>query len=280
MKKLIVIVAILTSFGSFFGCKSNSEEKPVSNHQESNTDKIEEAFNKSIKILENFKRDAYVPITVISKAEFSNKSKIGGLPFLRDENDWPVCPNCKKNMQLFLQLNLEDLPQNKDKGLVQLFYCTTSEPLCESDMEAYIPFSKSVECRKIESNGESFIIEPNIDEIFEEKVIADWQVKDDYPHYEEYAKLGIELEYDGDVYDLMAEREKGLPIQGDKLFGWPYWVQSVEYPFDRKTKTEMGLLFQLDSEVNLPFMFGDVGIGHLTQSPDNKNELAFGWACY
>ncbi|MFK7971974.1 MAG: DUF1963 domain-containing protein, partial [Bacteroidia bacterium] len=68
-------------------------------------------------------------------------------------------------------------------------------------------------------------------------------------------------------------------ITGDKLFGWPYWVQSQEYPFDRKTESRMELLFQFDSEVNLPFMFGDAGIGHLTQSPDNKDELGFGWAC-
>jgi len=38
-------------------------------------------------------------------------------------------------------------------------------------------------------------------------------------------------------------------------------------------------LFQLASENNLPYMFGDAGIGHLTQSPENKEELGFGWAC-
>jgi uncharacterized protein YwqG len=260
-----------------FGGK-NQVNSPV--EQESHSqEEIEKAFSKSIEKLNEFKRTAYIPTTESNKASFSNKSKFGGLPYLRDENDWPVCPNCKKNMQLFVQLNLNELPAQKENGLAQLFYCTTSEPLCESDMEAFFPFSKSVECRIIETDSESAKIEPGIDELFEEKQITGWTPKDDYPHFEEYEQLGIELELEDDVYELMEEREIGLPIEQDKLFGWPYWVQSVEYPFDRKTETQMELLFQLASEDNLPYMFGDAGIGHLTQSPDNKEELGFGWAC-
>jgi uncharacterized protein YwqG len=151
--------------------------------------------------------------------------------------------------------------------------------LCESDLEAFFPFSKSVECRKIEINGESASIKPQIDELFNEKLITEWTFKDDYPHPEEYDQLGIELDLDDDVYELMEERGIGLPIEKDKLYGWPYWIQSVEYPFDRKTEKQMELLFQFDSEDNLPYMFGDAGIGHLTQSPDNDKELGFGWAC-
>ena len=183
-------------------------------------------------------------------------------------------------MQLFLQLNLNELPVKKENGLVQLFYCTTAEPHCESASEAFFPFSESVECRRIEIAGNSATITPVIEEIFEESVIRGWEAKDDYPHYEEYELLGIELELADEVLELMEEREIGIPLQKDKLFGWPYWVQSVEYPSDRHTNKQMELLFQLDSEDNLPYMFGDAGVGHLTQSPDNKNELAFGWACH
>ena len=261
-----------------FGSK-NQENIPMEQERHSQ-EEIEKAFNKSMDKLNNFKRIAYIPTTESNQASFSGKSKIGGLPYLRNDNDWPICPNCKKNMQLFVQLNLTELPTNKENGLAQLFYCTNSEPHCESDMEAFFPFSKSVECRIIETNSESAQIEPNINELFEEKLITGWTPKDDFPHFEEYDQLGIEFELEDDVYELMEEREIGLPIEQDKLFGWPYWVQSVEYPFDRKTETQMQLLFQLASEDNLPYMFGDAGIGHLTQSPDNREELGFGWACY
>lgn len=240
---------------------------------------LEEELKKVIEILDKHKRTAYMPIVSEVKSDFSVKSKIGGLPYLRNQNDWPVCPNCKKNMQLFLQLNLEDLPVNKDIGLIQLFYCTTLEPNCESDLEAFFPFSKAVECRKINFENNSAIITPIIDEIFDEKTIIDWKAKIDYPHPEEYFNLGIDLDLSDELYELMEERGIGETIQEDKLFGWPYWVQSEEYPCDRETGSTMKLLFQLTSENNLKYMFGDSGIGHLTQSIDNKNELGFGWAC-
>jgi len=263
-------------FKKLFG-KPDKPKTKIENNSDSID--IEKQYEETIKTLNKFKKKAFLPVTKENKNTFSNKSKIGGFPYLRDVNDWPKCPNCKKNMQLFLQLNLQELPKHKEEGLIQLFYCTTSEPLCESDLEAFFPFSKSVECRKIEINENSASIEPLIDELFKEKLITGWTPKDDYPHPEEYQQLGIKLDLEDEIYELMEERGVGLPIEKDKLYGWPYWIQSVEYPLDRKTKKQMELLFQFDSEENLPYMFGDAGIGHLTQSPDNDKELGFGWAC-
>jgi hypothetical protein len=42
----------------------------------------------------------------------------------------------------------------------------------------------------------------------------------------------------------------------------------------------MGHVFQVDSEDHVPFMFGDAGCGHVTQCPDHKEVVAFGWACF
>jgi uncharacterized protein YwqG len=253
-------------FSRIFG---KTEDKPSD---------IEKRFTQTLEKLDKFKRTAYVPNVKQNGNAFSVKSKIGGFPFLRDENDWPVCPNCKNHMQLFLQLNLNDLPDKKEDGLIQFFYCTNSEPLCETDLEAFFHFSKGVHCRRFIPSGESVQIEPKLADIFDEKLIVGWTPKDDYPHYEDHDSLGIEV--DDDVFELMDERQKGIPLDKDKLFGWPFWVQGAEYPHDRQTNSKMDLLFQFDSEINLPYMFGDAGIGHLTVSPDNADEMTFGWACY
>lgn len=262
-----------------FGNGPKQPEAPQQEERQATEQEIEAAYTKALALLEPFKRTAYLPKTHESKPNFSSHSKIGGLPFIRSKEDWPTCPNCKKHLQLFLQLNLSALPEKPQIGLLQLFYCTSDEPFCETDMESYFAFSKSVVCRIIPSKGEGVSIEPNIDEVFTERIITGWLPKDDYPHSEEYADLGIDLNLENEVYDLMEKREKGLPLDKDKLFGWPYWIQSVEYPFDRKSGEQMDLLFQIDSEDNLPLMFGDSGIAHLTQSPANRNELAFAWAC-
>ncbi|MEM6318201.1 MAG: DUF1963 domain-containing protein [Bacteroidota bacterium] len=235
------------------------------------------ALEKALSLLNNYKRKAYLPRTQVKQREFSSASKFGGFPYLRNKNDWPICPNCGNNMQLFLQLNLEDLPERRGEGLIQLFYCTNSDPHCESELEAFFPFSQAVCCRKISIAGESSQVEPNLQEIFSEKVIIGWDMVNDYPHFEEHEALGIEI--DDNLFELMEEQGIGMPIEKDKLFGWPHWIQSVEYPHDRKTEAQMDLLFQLASEDNLPYMFGDAGIGYLAQSPDNKHEFGFGWAC-
>lgn len=245
--------------------------------QEGKANYEKEIINELLTRLTPFKRTAYIPTTEDSTKCFSVHSKFGGFPYLRNAEDWPICPNCHNHMQLFLQLNLTDLPINKEDGLIQLFYCTNDNPICEIDCDAFFPFSKSVLCRRVSIGGLSFQIEPVIKELFDEKRIVGWTRVDDYPHYDELQELGVEI--DIDEYEQLETAEIGIPKAGDKLYGWPHWIQSVEYPYDRKTGTRMELLFQIDSNVNLPYMFGDVGIGHLTESKDDPNELAFGWAC-
>jgi uncharacterized protein YwqG len=66
---------------------------------------------------------------------------------------------------------------------------------------------------------------------------------------------------------------------GDKLGGWPYWIQGAEYPDCPECGARMEVVFQLDSNNNLPFMFGDVGCGHITQCPRHKDVVTFAWAC-
>lgn len=240
---------------------------------------IDQRLEDLLKVLAPFKRQAYVPFTKEIKPKHSIFSKIGGLPYLRSKDDWPTCPNCQRHLQLFLQLNLNGLPERKAGGLIQLFYCTTDNPSCETELNAYLPFSGATVCRKIEIEGKSEIVQPTAVELFNEKQITGWKAIDDYPHFEEYFDLGIDLKIDEELYDLMHKRKIGKAVPGDKLFGWPYWIQGKENPKDRNTGSTMELLFQLDSEINLPFMFGDSGVGHLTQSPENDEELAFGWAC-
>ncbi len=224
-----------------------------------------------------FERNAYLPQTQESERTFSTDSKIGGYPYLRSETDWPTCPNCQQHFQLFLQLDRKILPEQAQEGLIQLFYCTNQERLCAQKLDGFYAFSQAHATRLIFPKGPSTKITPQINEVFPEKRIIGWEAKPDYPHYEELIALGMELNWK--LYDQLDAQGRGTPLMGDKLFGWPHWVQSPEYPLDRQTGSQMNMLFQLDSEVNLPFMFGDMGIGHLTQSPDNPEELAFGWAC-
>jgi hypothetical protein len=125
--------------------------------------------------------------------------------------------------------------------------------------------------------------------------IVGWTESIDLPHPSEHEELGLAyvygraegtrlecaelgLSFDNINDDELAEN-LAMAQSGDKLGGWPYWVQNVEYPSCPTCGERMRLVFQIDSEDNVPFMFGDTGCGHITQCPAHKDVVAFGWAC-
>jgi uncharacterized protein YwqG len=224
--------------------------------------------------------------------------KFSGTPWLAADEPWPRCPGCKQHLQLFLQLNLGRLPEEIEgrfgEGLLQLFYCASYD--CELACGAWEPFSPAQLVRVVHVDGrESQAVEVPEGQ-FPPRLIVGWDIDADLPSAVEHEFLGLDYAYDFQANTLrLSWREAGLvmdtpemdiaesigsSLTGDKSGGWPHWVQGVEYPSCPRCGGVMEMLFQIDSENNLPYMFGDVGIGHITQCPEHRDVVAFGWACY
>jgi uncharacterized protein YwqG len=225
------------------------------------------------------RRTAWIP-EVEDGAGRADGSRFGGAPWLRPGEAWPPCVNCGRPMQLFVQLNARDLPppgaRALEGGLMQFFYCTSEDPACEIDCEAWAPDAKSTMLRLIPRDdlGGGMAAPPEAG-MFPARRITGWTERADYPNLEEAEGVGLEL---GDE-ETEEMYEDAFPLPGEKLMGWPLWVQGLEYFDCPECGTRMELLFQIDSEQNLPYMFGDMGIGHVTQCPRHRGQLAFGWAC-
>lgn len=213
-------------------------------------------------------------------------SKIGGQPYIQKGETHPACPNCGVEMTLFLQLHPQDLPEHHDLDLeldklIQLFYCTNQTPRCEVECQAYLPFSKSVLARSLPlpaSPPHELAPKPAAGRQFEEKIITDWIGYEDYPDWHEIQ--AAEAILSENEIEVLESSESGIPKAADKLGGWPYWVQGVEYPSCPECGIQMQMIFQLDSNHHLPYMFGDAGIAHLHQCRLHKNVMALGWAGY
>jgi uncharacterized protein YwqG len=257
-------------------------------------------------------RMAWKPI-VSESPECSSISKFGGIPLLKAGETWPVCSGCKQPMQLFLQLDLSSVPSAspayRQQGILQFYFCTSYE-----DCGNYEPFGEGMLVRVLEPNlvaSTETVVPENLD-VFEASHIVDWELFDDYPSGTERTELGLEIEYpegfdeNGQTVTNLQWKEKEIVVKGlkekvwneetkeweyslekifgkaatnDKLSGWPYWVQNVEYPVCPKCQSKMTYLFQIDSEDNVPFMFGDVGCGHISQCPNHPEIVTFDWAC-
>ena len=255
---------------------------------------IEEILKTLRPWLAKVNRPAWKP--VVEKSEgAATASRFGGAPWIGSDAPWPECSECKKAMPLFIQLDLDELPEELGKpfgsGLLQLFYCTGD---CECGWE---PFNTVSHVRIVHPAPE----EPSVQAAtgpapFPTRSIVGWTRFDDRPDPGEFEELGLNSTYDFDAGTIRLQcpevdldlvtgmgdvqvEEIATCKSGDKLGGWPAWVQGVEYPSCPLCQRRMILVFQVDSEDNIPFMFGDAGCGHITQCPEHKEVVAFGWAC-
>ncbi len=205
-------------------------------------------------------------------------SKYSGIPWLAPGEAWPACKNCGKPMQLFLQLDLTTIPTELTgqfgQGLIQLFYCTSSKPLCEDDCESYFGKPKAMCVRLVPGGAQhgSPSTSP-VAKAFGPARIVSWEaLPGEHPVHCELAELGVDTAG-------LEDEPPGMAKPGDKVGGWPHWIQGVEYGTCAKCSKPMRLVYQIDSEDILPYMFGDAGCGHLSQCAEHKDQLHFGWAC-
>lgn len=225
-------------------------------------------------------RPAFIPRVEDGEAS-GPVTKVGGRPWLPAGTTWPTCPNCNQAMALILQLDLESLPAgapDHGKGLAQLFYCTNTEPHCEVVCEAFFPFARSVVARVVDKHAPGADADARVvPNAPAPRRIVGWEEVADLPRIDELGELGMEVGEDDTLEQELEARE--LPRMGDKLGGWPHWIQGIEYPECPDCQGAMGLVFQMGGGDAIAYEWGSGGAGHLTQCAAHPERLAFGWAC-
>jgi uncharacterized protein YwqG len=262
------------------------------------TDPIEHLRESMRPWLERHARPAWRPIVDEAAESPATASRFGGAPWLAPGEDWPSCTTCGQPLQFFLQLDLGALPPELDgrfgPGLLQLFYCT-NDGCSATHWEAFTS-GKMVRIVDPTEFGEATTppAEPPA-VLLPAKTITGWKPQPDRPHPPEHEDLGVayafdfkqrtvrvECASDGVAIDglpMSAPEDLSIALPGDKLAGWPMWIQGVEYPTCPRCGRVMQLVFQVDSDDNVPFMFGDVGTGHVMQCPVHTDTVTFTWAC-
>jgi uncharacterized protein YwqG len=243
-------------------------------------------------------RPAWKPVTQDGDGN-ATASKFAGVPWLAADEKWPVCQACGKPLKLFVQINLDELPPDDTrgtfgKGLLQFFFCTGSED-GQCDARTYEPFGKGKLVRVVQPEGPGQAAPRLPRGALPSKRIVDWRRVEDHPNSQEHEELGLSYKFDHQhrtaridcpslalVFENAGEEAPEAisdAATGDKLGGWPAWVQGAAYPNCPRCGKRMRLVFQLDSNDNLPFMFGDVGCGQIMQCPEHHDVVTFIWDC-
>jgi uncharacterized protein YwqG len=243
------------------------------------------------------RRQAWLPETSAEEGEGDARaSRFGGTGMLKAGESWPTCKVCGAAMALFVQLELGRLPEEGGfgEGLLQLFYCVESGGEGRCTAMNYEPFSEG-QLVRILAPGETLVTGERPAKALKGQGISGWKRIDDFPGAQERDGLGLTSAYDGKSKTVglacaeLGVSFAGLPehlpedlptaAMGDKLGGWPSWVQGVEYPACPRCGKPMDLVVQLESNEHLDFMFGDAGTGHITRCPEHREVVAFAWAC-
>ena len=246
------------------------------------------------------RRPAWKPVVEAGEGP-ATASKFCGTAWTEPDAPWPDCGHCRQPLRAFLQLDLTDLPaelgQPFGTGLLQLFYCTRAD--CYGG-DGHVPFADTLSrVRVVPQSVRDEEPDKPVAPAFPAKRVVGWSRFSDLPSIAEHEALGLDSTFDHSTGHYRVEcPEFGLSLasdesgwgwlaegvataaEGDKLGGWPAWVQDAGHPSCPRCDRRMVFVFQVDSEHNVPFMFGDAGCGHITQCPEHKEVVAFAWACH
>lgn len=146
-----------------------------------------------------------------------------------------------------------------------------------------VPYPKNQIRRLIRPTGPGRAVIPDNPAPFPPRLITGWTVQDDYPEFEEWYDLDKqEGKNPMDRQELVNHDDlsQQFPTRdGDKLGGWPCWIQNVSYPECEICGAPLRPVFQFESNENLPYAWGDNGVAHLTQCKKHKDVIGFDWAC-
>jgi predicted DNA-binding WGR domain protein len=220
-------------------------------------------------------RVAYVPSVVDCEDDARDGSKFGGAPWIAPGDLWPLCERCGDPLPLYFQLRRDEVPAEsrwafRDEGL-QVFAC--DECVFRSPHEGLL--LRHVSLHGVgrdpqESLGDGFRIDR---QVATEVLRATWIIrrtttrgKIDQDVCIAWPKriagwvptADIRRDVDDDVAEELYELEVHC-LRGDKLGGWPDWVDEPTVAACATCRHDMDYFFQVDSDCNLPVIFGDAG---------------------
>jgi ankyrin repeat protein len=198
------------------------------------------------------RRDTWTP--ALLGGEYAGRpSRFGGTPWRRPGEAWPACGRCARPMTFFVQIDLATAPTAlRQPGMLQVFRCTNCSTF-HADQLVRIADDLSP---------------APATETFPARSVLRWhRAVADYPRNE------VPL----DAPEEAAAAQQ-LNRRGEKLGGWPAWVQDPAYPDCPNGDHPMSrLLLQLDSGQAVPYRWGDNGVAYVLQCPRHLSAVTLVW---
>lgn len=258
------------------------------------------------------KQSAYSLVIQKDKKPELFDSKFGGVPYWDLSKDYPTDKNGNKLM-LLAQINFDKadvdnrLPQN---GMLQFFIAHDDDLYgCDFDNPAVqdtfrVVYHDKINYEVSEDEIKALDLPPSTDdyltplciecavEIVKTEAYMDMC---DYRFEDLQAeilkeKFGIDSDEASDLWECIYDclTEKGIPSEGHKIFGYPFFTQTDPRDYNEDFQYYDTLLFQMDSETiegKYYTLWGDCGVGNFFinhKDLENKDfsKVLYNWDCY
>lgn len=205
--------------------------------------------------LKKEKRKAFLPTVERSKGPPTG-NRFGGQPCAtgaRPEGREGLLP-------LVVQVDLSSHPDKKavQEGLLQLFW----DPSARAGQAQIVAAGDELDWR-----GPAFPAQ---------EIVAWGRAKSDFPSLAEDPARSA-----GALSDDESAVLRDLNLGGDKLGGWPDWLQDPVYPSCPTCSEAMTqLVLQIEAGRHVAIDLGDAGVGYVVQCPTHREQVAFFSQCY
>ena len=219
-------------------------------------------------------RTALIPI-LGPRGKAARATRFRSSPILAPGESVPACPSCKKPMTCLAEIDLAALPATAGltgEGVVQVFYCTNTDSNCEVETEAWMPGKGRSKLVRLVSGQGSAKAAPEGLEVVGFRNALDAPSKDDLE-----SASGMKAAKALKAAKIDEDEWPGA-VPGDKIGGYPAWVQDTEFPRCPACDGAMTeLVLQMVSDGAAKVQFGDMGTAYVLRCPSHPSELDLIW---
>jgi len=175
--------------------------------------------------------------------------RFGGHPWLAEGESWPTHDGVPA--RFLFQLDLASLPVDPGEGLVRVFLRPGG---------GFRPDDTTV----LHTTSTDGAVVEGADALPAREIRGFTKPSADLPGREAHDLVTLD--------PAEVEHAAHVPRAGDKVGGWPHWIQDAEYPdgFGH-------FVLQVDTGGALAFSYADSGIGFLLQHDDDPTRFAMVW---
>jgi uncharacterized protein YwqG/predicted DNA-binding WGR domain protein len=249
------------------GFVAADEQAPTPDHSERDTE-----LGRALRTLKKWERTAYLPVLESRPIDPASAlgDKFGGMPWISDAAPWPELDG--EQMEFLFQLELAKRLRSFPKGLLlQCFYSW------KGDYASYDPWAPTACVRFVRPKGRP-VVDP-LAELYPENAIVDYTERIELPGYAS-RETREELAAIEHLLDPVLDVDPRFDRRGDKLGGWPDFIQDEELVRCRICGEALLELVQIESGRALPLVWGDMGVAYVVACPKHLTEATLFWQCH